>query len=116
MTITAACLYTYLALVTSVYDADTITVNVDLGMNTWRHDVKIRLARINAPEVRGPERDQGLKARDWLRGRIDGQQIILRTQRDKKGKFGRWLGEIYLDGENLNDALVNAGHAVYKTY
>ena len=52
------CLYLYKAHVTDVYDADTITVNVDLGFNTWIHDEKIRLARIDAPEVRGKEKVQ----------------------------------------------------------
>ena len=115
------CLYLYKAHVTDVYDADTITVNVDLGFHTWAHDEKIRLARINAPEVRGKEKVQGKVARDWLRNKILGKAILLRTLKNKKGadskgKFGRYLGEVILDGVNINDTLVEVGHAEYKDY
>ena len=115
------CLYLYKAHVTDAYDADTITVDIDLGFNTWIHGERIRLARINAPEVKGKEKVQGKLARDWLRERILGKEILLRTIKskkgaDSKGKYGRYLGEIMLDGENMNDALVEAGHAEYKEY
>lgn len=114
--LTAACLYTYLAIVTGVYDGDTITADVDLGMHTWQRGVKVRLARIDAPEVRGDEREQGFAARDWVRERILGKEIVIQTIKDKKGKYGRYLGEIWLNDENLNDAIVSAGHADYRDY
>lgn len=110
------CLYLYKAIVTDVYDGDTVTVDIDLGFNTWKHGEKLRLARINAPEVRGKEKKEGIPARDWLRERILDKEIRIRTVKDGKGKFGRYLGEIILDGENMNDALVNAGHAEYRDY
>lgn len=110
------CLYTYKAQVTDVYDGDTITVNVDLGFHTWIHDEKIRLARINAPEVKGKEKEAGIASRDWLRERILGKTILLRTLRDKREKFGRYLGELYLDESNINDELVTTGHAIYQKY
>lgn len=115
------CLYLYKAHVTDVYDADTITVDIDLGFSTWIHDERIRLARINAPEVRGKEKVEGKEARDYLRKRILGKEILLRTirstkGRDSKGKYGRYIGEIMLDGVNINDELVKVGHAEYKDY
>ena len=114
-------LYNYRALVTSVYDGDTCTVDIDLGLRTWIHGEKIRLARINAPEVRGEEREQGLKSRDFLRQLIEGKEIILQTLKDKKGKYGRYLAELWLEkGEanwiNVNDLLVAEGYAEYKDY
>ena len=60
-------LYYYRAVVVSVYDGDTCTVDIDLGLNTWVRGEKLRLYRINAPELRGPERPEGLKSRDFLR-------------------------------------------------
>ena len=116
MTPAEICLYCYLAVVTAVYDGDTITVDIDLGLSTQRVGESIRLAHINTPEVRGAEREKGLISRDWLREKIMGKTIIIKTLKDKKGKYGRYLGEIYLDGENINDALVKAGLAVYKQY
>jgi micrococcal nuclease len=114
-------LYFYRAQVTYVYDGDTCTVNIDLGLHAWAHDEKIRLARINTPELRGEEREQGLLARDFLREQIDGKEILIETLKDSKGKYGRYLGEIWLETlpnewTNINDMLVENGHAQYVTY
>lgn len=48
-------LYYYVALVTEVYDGDTITVDLDLGLGLWRHAQTIRLWRVNRPEVKGAD-------------------------------------------------------------
>jgi micrococcal nuclease len=108
--------YTYRAIVRSVYDGDTITVDVDLGMRIWLRGVPLRLRRINAPEVRGASRDDGIIARDWLRGQVDGKSVVIRTEKDPGDKYGRWLAEVYLDEANINDALVASGHAEYREY
>ena len=78
----------------SVYDGDTIGVDIDLGLNTWIRNEKVRLGRINAPEIRGAERKKGLAAGVYLRKMVLHQEIILQTKRDCKGKYGRYLGEI----------------------
>jgi len=116
------CVYHYKAEVLSIYDADTITVRIDLGF-TNTTDKVLRLARINAWELRLEEREDGLKARDWLRSVIPpGTNITVKTVKDKTGKYGRYLADIYTQDEklgqfiNLNDELVARGHAVYKEY
>ncbi|KAA3612298.1 MAG: nuclease [Calditrichaeota bacterium] len=113
-------LFHYRAKVVSVYDGDTCRVDIDLGLGTWVHNESIRLHRINAPEMRGAEKVQGKLSRDYLRGLIDGEEIVLQTVLDKKGKYGRYLGEIWLemDGEYkcVNDMMVENGFAVYKEY
>jgi micrococcal nuclease len=114
-------LYTYNATVTDVYDGDTITVDIDLGLKIWVKKEKIRLARIDAPEIRGNQRKEGLKSRNYLRRRVMGREITLITLKDKKGKYGRYLGEVYIndadDNEiNINDLLVSKGYAIYKNY
>ncbi|HFD87662.1 MAG TPA: hypothetical protein ENJ35_08300, partial [Gammaproteobacteria bacterium] len=38
------------------------------------------------------------------------------TIKDKKGKYGRYIAEILLDGININDALVSNGYAQYRDY
>ena len=118
-------LYTYQANITGVYDGDTITADIDLGFNTWRKE-KLRLARIDAPEVRGKEKVQGKVSRDWLREQVLGKKILIQTMKNKKGvgdqqgKYGRYLVELYIrDGDGcicLNDELVRGGQAVYKNY
>lgn len=113
-------LYHYRAKVTDVYDGDTCTVSIDLGMHTWILKEKIRLNRIDAPELRSDERAQGLQARNFLRSLILDKEIVLETVKDKKGKYGRYLGELWVerDGnwQNVNDLMVTTGHAVYRSY
>jgi len=104
-------LYTYNARCTQVYDGDSITVDIDLGFNHWMLNQKIRLFGINTPEVRGSERPSGLIARDRLRGLIEGRDIILASHRDRAGKYGRWLGTIYIDDININKLLLDEGLA-----
>ncbi len=113
--------YIYKAVITAVYDGDTVTADIDLGFNVWLHDEKLRLSRINTPEVRGKERPEGLVSRDWLREKIKGKEVIIKTikkknLKEKKGKFGRYLVEIYFDKININDELVKKGLAEYKQY
>ena len=104
-------MYEYRAFVRKVYDGDTVTVDIDLGFDVVLKAQKIRLVRINAPEVRGVQRPEGLKSRDALRAKIGNKWIKIKTQKDKKGKFGRWLGEIWLEEECVNDWLLKEGYA-----
>ena len=103
--------YTYNATCTSVYDGDTVTLDIDLGFNFIIARQKIRLLGINTPEVRGDEREQGLVVRDRVRDLILNKDVILESHRDKSGKYGRWLGTIYLDGVNVNQLLLDEGLA-----
>jgi len=114
-------LYFYRAVVLSVYDGDTCRVDIDLGLKIWIHNEKLRLSRINAPELRGDEKAEGLRARDFLRELIDGKEIFIETKKDRKGKYGRYLAEIWLQQEdgnwlNVNDFMVQSGHARYQRY
>lgn len=112
-------LYYYVALVTEVYDGDTITVDLDLGLGLWRREQTIRLWRVNTPEVRGEEREDGLRVRDFVRTLILHKPILLRTILDRRGrdrteKFGRLLGEVLVEDENgdlinVNDLLLAQG-------
>jgi len=104
-------MYEYRAFVRKVYDGDTITVDIDLGFDVILKTQKIRLLKINAPEVRGAQREAGLKSRNALRDKIGNKWIKLKTQKDKKGKYGRWLGEIWLEDECINDWLLSEGLA-----
>lgn len=109
-------LYHYRGIVIKVYDGDTITVDVDLGFKISMNQQKFRLYRINTPEVRGPEKPQGIKSRDWLRERILDKEVMLVTHKDKQGKYGRWLADIWFDDICVNDELVAKGLAEYKDY
>lgn len=114
-------LYLYKAFVKEIYDGDTITVDVDLGLKTFIHNEKIRLYGINTPEVKGTEREKGLISRDYLRMLILNKEILLETIKDSKGKYGRYLGTIWIKSMgkeyiNVNQLLVKEGLAVEKEY
>lgn len=118
-------MYEYHAVITDVYDADTVTANIDLGFKSGLRGMKLRLYGINAPEIRlsngvtQEEKDTGLKAKAWLADRILDRQVFIRTHKDSVGKYGRWLAEIYpLDDQSksFNQMLVEEGMAVEATY
>ncbi len=116
----ADALYVYRSTVTSVYDGDTCTVTLDAGWSWMWTGQKIRLWGINAPEVRGPERPKGLKSRDYLRGLILGKDVLIRSYLDRKGRYGRALGCVFvpIDGEwvNVNALMVRRRYAKRNTY
>lgn len=112
-------LYHYEAVITSVYDGDTATANLDLGFGLWRTKTKLRLLGINTPEIRGgtPKTKEAARAaRDYLKSRCLGKKVRLYSA--AKGKYGRFLAVLWCldeegepEVESLNDALVRLGHA-----
>lgn len=114
-------LYLYKAKIISVYDGDTCHADIDLGLKVWLKNEKLRLLRINAPEMRGAEKERGKASRDFLRSLIDGKEVIVQTIKDRKGKYGRYLAEIWIEDAaqqwiNVNDLMVADGFAEYKDY
>lgn len=105
---------TYKAHVEYVYDGDTITVDAELGFTISKEE-KLRLARIDAPELRGDERPLGLISRDALRELIDDKDITFTDE--GTGKYGRTIAEVFVDDTiNVSDWLVRNGYAEYKNY
>jgi micrococcal nuclease len=112
-------LYYYKAYVTRVHSGDSCRVDLDLGLGVWTRGLEIRLLRIQAPEIRGESRDAGTAARDYLRSLILDREVLLKTIKDRKGRIRGYLGEMTVvteSGEtiNVNEALVQAGHAIYQ--
>ena len=104
--------YIYKARIVSVYDADTIRCDIDLGFGAWIMNQPLRLYGINAPEVRGAQRESGLMARDFLREYLEGAEVTIQTHKARpKGKYGRWLAVVYADDVNINELLVSEGLA-----
>lgn len=102
--------YQYRAKVVRVVDGDTVILSVDLGFRV-QHEISVRLARINAPE-RGQD---GLDRAKLALCEIlhEGAEVFLTT---KKGdRYGRWIGEISTEGENVSDLLLADGVvAIYQ--
>ncbi len=100
----------------SIYDGDTVIFELDLGFGVYKLE-KLRLAHINAPELRGLEHDAGIVSRDWLRKRIysafyAGEDIRIKTFKDKKGKYGRYIAEIFINNISVNSQMIDEGLAV----
>ena len=104
--------FIYDAYVVSVYDGDTITVDFDLGFDLFLKNQKIRLYGIDAPELKGAEKLSGLTSRDWLREKVLNKNIVIKTHKDVKEKYGRWLGEVYVDDLYINEQLITEGLAI----
>jgi len=108
--------YSYRATVVKIVDGDTIDVQLDLGFNITAIK-RLRFMDIDTYEVRGSERELGLKAKERLRELLDGSTVIVHTVMDSTGKYGRVLAYVWTIDEdgvttNLNDLLLEEGHAV----
>lgn len=108
--------YRYTATITDVYDGDTVTADIKLGLGVTLTDQKIRFLGIDTPEMRGEEREDGIVSRDFLRELILNKEVDIYTQKDKRGRYGRILGVIIITKEdgtviNCNQELLSRGLA-----
>jgi len=108
--------FVYLAKLERIIDGDTIIADLYLGLSVILDDQYIRFYGIDAWETRGEEREEGLKAKEYLEGRLDeGERVEIEIRpewgQNGKGKYGRWLGVVYVDGVNINAELVEKEHA-----
>lgn len=105
--------WTYVISKVRVIDGDTIEATLDLGFYIAA-EIPIRLDGINAAEHGTPA---GERAKTWLEGRcrraIAAKQFTVTTRKEAKGdKYGRILGVLWGNGENLNELAVKRGHAL----
>ena len=103
-------MYEYKAKVIRGIDGDSVWLEVDVGFRMSMRD-NFRLIRIDAPEIRGEEREAGLVSKEALKFILPvGDIITIRTK--KAGKYGRWLIEVIAkDGSNVNDYMLKQGYA-----
>ena len=107
-------MFEYNATVTRVVDGDTIDAMVDLGFGTWKK-VRIRMHGINAPESRTrdlEEKKKGLAAKARLVEMLEENKNEFILVSHGVGKFGRCLGEIFLNKKenSVNKQLIWEGH------
>ena len=95
----------------------------NLGYGIVLINQRLRLYGINTPEVRGPEKPQGLVTRDAVRDLILHKVVILDPHSFKKGKYGRWLATVWYKPDpngltwiNLNQYIVQAGLGAAASY
>lgn len=106
-------LYFYHAQLIRVIDGDTIVAMVDLGFDT--HSKKtIRLYGIDAWESRTRdlnEKKKGILATEFLQKTLDQTSGKFILESKGVGKFGRCLGVIYVNEQNVNELLIKEHHA-----
>ena len=94
-------------LVVDVVDGDTLWF-----LNDGKKE-KLRLSQIDAPERSQP---YGLEATQFLEQLVLDKEITIDLQ-GKKDRYGRYLGEVFFEEENINKLLVRNGLAwVYDRY
>jgi len=93
--------------VVGVHDGDTITV-LDAG----NHQTKVRLAQIDAPELR---QDFGQVSKDALSGLVYNKAVVVEVE--TTDKYGRTVGKVLVGGQDANLAQVKTGMAwAYRQY
>ena len=107
------CLVMLLMVELSAVAQPTVTIDSCHDGDTCRTTTgeKIRLACIDAPELRGPQAAQlpAIAARDYLRQLVVGQEVLIR--RVGQDRYGRAIAEIYLWPFNIGEEMVASGHA-----
>jgi len=93
-------MHEYNCTIRRVVDGDTVDVDIDLGFGIWVHNERVRLYGIDTPESRTrdlEEKKAGLFAKDVVLHYLpEGSKQVLRTHKDKVGKYGRVLGEFVI--------------------
>lgn len=110
--------------VIKVVDGDTVDVDINLGFGVWLHDERVRIMGIDTPESRTSDKVEDLfgeAAKARLKELMeDGGKLITTEDKkgeDMKGKFGRILGDFYVERyegekEKVTDIMIEEGHAV----
>ena len=93
------------ATVVSVYDGDTCTIEV-------RRFIKVRLEDCWAPERR---EKGGIESGDYLADLIEGEKVLVRIGGSedvwRRRTFGRDVGRIWIDGDDVSTLMIESGHA-----
>lgn len=85
--------YEYKGEITRVTDGDTVVAMCDLGFDTYRL-IRFRLARINAPEIKGEERSFGVLSKAMLKDIISKCESTFHIESKKRDIYGRYIAEI----------------------
>ena len=120
-------MYEYKAKILKVIDGDTVDVDIDLGFGVILTDERVRMMGIDTPESRTRDKVEkkfGLASKEYVKAYLPiGSMQILKTEidksgEDKKGKFGRILGDflVYDSKEDaqkkLTEIMISQGYGV----
>lgn len=106
-------MYEYSATVTRIVDADTVEMIVDLGFKMTTKG-RFRIKGFDAPETWRPkckeEKEHGELATKFASGLLLNKKVIIKTDKDPIGIYGRYVAEVFLeDGSNFANIMINEG-------
>tara|TARA_X000000950_G_scaffold119897_1_gene150267 strand:+ start:3103 stop:3522 length:420 start_codon:yes stop_codon:yes gene_type:complete len=108
-------MFTYNVTINRIVDGDTAKVDIDLGFGIVYSNQTIRFWGIDTPESRTRDLEEkyyGKLASQYVKDRlVVGEKYQMRTEIDK-GKYGRILGEFFIDGVSLNQQMIDENMAV----
>ena len=108
-------MYKYKCKLVRVVDGDTADVLIDLGFDTWRKS-RLRFKGVDTWEKRTRDKEEkvkGIAASAFTQKYLEMNEGNFVIQSYGKGKYGRVLAEIFIEGEDksLNQLLSENGHA-----
>ena len=107
-------MHRYAVEVSRIVDGDTVDVDIDLGFGMWYKKQRVRLMGIDTPESRTRDLEEkfyGKQSKYFLEKLLKDKKIQLVSH--DKGKFGRILGELFVNLEELTeDVISNAAGSI----
>ena len=99
--------------VTSIYDADTFRVNLEGYPPIVGERIPVRLLGVDTPEIKGKCESEKVKARQAKQFTVQAIRSAktIELRNIQRGKYFRILANVYLDGNNLANSLIQSGHA-----
>lgn len=91
-----------------VVDGDTILARIICPCCHVESQQRIRLARINAPELKGPTAGAGRQAKAYLGKLCRPGPIMVMIAKAWPDRYGRVLAEVYADRLNMSDMMLEA--------
>lgn len=92
----------YRAICEHVVDGDTFDFLVDLGFYTYQY-MTIRLKDIDTPEIRGSEREEGLRVKQAVEELLLHNPCYIVTEKDTATSFGRFVADVYIYVEHPSE-------------
>ena len=93
-----------------IVDADTIIVSAPFMPAPLKKQMPMRLSNVDTPNIKrwancGKEAFLGEEAKKYV------EDLVKKSKKQQVkvvgyDKYGRWLGQIYLDGKSISDSLI----------
>jgi len=100
--------------IVKIYDGDTFFINIDNSLDVFGKRLAIRIKGIDTPEIKGKcsqEKFKAILAKEYLKESLEKANCII-LKNLERGKYFRVLADLYINGENIADKLLNQNLAV----